>query len=334
MKKSNRNVFTSIHEYVYKRKKLRLWLTGMAFLAPNVLGFLVFVFIPILISFGLAFCEWDILTPAKFVGLKNFSDILTRGEFWEYLYNTFYFMLSIPIGMAISLALALALNQKMRGVVLFRTIYFLPVVCTIIASAIVWRWIYNPDYGLINGFIRSLRIPVVVMGTDNFVMQFIYDAITSWNSWVSNPPTWLTSTTWSKPAIIIMQVWHSAGYNMLLYLAALQSIPAALYEAAEIDGANERAKFWYITLPSLSFVNFFIIIMGIIGGFQAFGVQYVMTGGGPAGSTTTIVYYIYNNAFQWFKMGYASAIAWILFVLMLGATLLQWRMGKGYANAE
>jgi multiple sugar transport system permease protein len=145
---------------------------------------------------------------------------------------------------------------------------------------------------------------------------------------VLNPPQWLASTFWAKPALIFMGMWGGAGYNMLLYLAALQGIPEDLYEAARIDGANRWQQFLHITFPMLSFVNFFIVIMSIIGGFQAFGVQYVMTGGGPAGSTTTIVYYIYNNAFQWFKMGYASAIAWVLFAMMFVFTLLNWKVGQ------
>ncbi len=191
------------------------------------------------------------------------------------------------------------MNNKVKGIVFFRTIYFLPVISSMVAVALLWRWIYNPDFGLLNSFLRMLGI--------------------------KNPPQWLSSTVWAKPAIMIMWIWKGAGYNMLLYLAALQGIPYQLYEASSIDGANGWQKFWHITFPMLSPTNFFIVIMGIIGGFQAFGEIYVMTGGGPAGSTTTIVYYIYNNAFQWFKMGYASAIAWFLFLIILIATLLQWK---------
>lgn len=277
-------------------------LTGYAFLAPNMLGFLAFTLIPITVSFGLAFVNWDILTPAKFAGLTNFTRLLKDRDFWYYLYNTFFFMLAIPIGMAVSLAMAITLNQKLKGIVFFRTIYFIPVISSMIACALVWRWIYNPDFGMLNVFL-------------------------SWMG-VKNPPQWLASTFWAKPALIIMGVWQHAGYTMLLYLAALQGIPNELYEAANIDGATKWQQFCHITWPMLSFVNFFIVIMGVIGGFQAFGVQYVMTKGGPAGSTTTIVYYIYNNAFQWFKMGYASAIAWVLFAIMFGFTLLQWKLGK------
>ncbi len=274
-------------------------LTGYAFLAPNITGFLIFTLFPVLASLLLAFSKWDILTPIKFVGIKNFVTLITDSLFWKYFFNTLFFMLGIPIGMAVSLILALLVNQKLKGMVIFRTIYFLPVISSMVAIALLWRWIYNPDFGLLNSFLRMIGI--------------------------KNPPQWLSSTAWAKPAIMIMWIWKGAGYNMLLYLAGLQGIPPQLYEAAEIDGANGWQKFWNITWPMLGPTNFFIVIMGVIGGFQAFGEIYVMTGGGPAGATTTIVYYIYNNAFQWFKMGYASAISWFLFLLIFTVTLFQWK---------
>jgi len=276
-------------------------LMGYGFLLPNIIGFLVFTIIPVGVSFLLAFVDWDTLTPPKFVGLANFINLINDRDFWYYLLNTFYFMLGIPLGMAASLAMAMLLNQKLKGIVVFRTIYFLPVISSMVAIALIWRWIYNPDFGLLNAFLREIG--------------------------VRNPPQWLTSTFWAKPALIFMGLW-GAGYGMLLYLAALQGIPEDLYEAARIDGATKWQQFVHITFPMLSFVNFFMIIMAIIGGFQAFGQQYVMTAGGPAGSTTTIVYYIYNNAFQWFKMGYASAIAWVLFGMMFVFTLLNWKLGQ------
>ncbi len=274
-------------------------INGYLFLLPNISGFLSFTFVPILFSFGLSFTQWEILTPPRFVGIENFIALMKDHYFWFYFKNTLIFMLEVPIGMAVSLGLALAMNQQLKGIVIFRTIYFLPVVSNLVAVAMVWRWIYNPDFGLLNAFLKSIGI--------------------------LHPPNWLSSPAWAKPAIIIMDVWKGAGYNMLLYLAALQGIPQTLYEAAEVDGANSWHKFWYITLPMLAPTNFFIFVMGIIGGFQAFGAQYVMTQGGPAGSTTTIVYYIFLNAFQWFKMGYASAIAWFLFLLMFLVTVLQFR---------
>lgn len=282
-----------------RKKTQRNLIMGLGFLTPNIIGFMIFTFLPVLTSLVLAFCQWDILTPMKFVGFRNFIELFKDADFWYYLYNTFFFMLGIPVGMMTSLAMAMALNRKLRGIVFYRTIYFMPVVSSMVACALIWKWIYNPDFGLLNAFLRYLNVP--------------------------NPPQWLSSTFWAKPALMFMGIWNGAGYNMLLYLAALQGISEELYEAASIDGASWWQRFSNITWPMLSFVNFFIIIMSIIGGFQAFGVQYIMTGGGPAGSTTTIVYYIYNNAFQWFKMGYASSISWFLFLMMLIATLVQWK---------
>ncbi len=283
-----------------KRKKLVTdLLTGGAFLAPNIIGFLSFTLLPVFASFMLSFCQWDILTPAKFAGISNFSKLMTDPLFWKYFYNTIFFMLSIPIGMAVSLCLAMLINKPLKGITFFRTVYFLPVVSSMVAIALLWRWIYHPDFGLLNSFLRMFGF--------------------------TNPPQWLSSTTWAKPAIMIMGIWSGAGYNMLLYLAALQGVPRTYYEAAEIDGATPWQQFLNITWPLLSPTNFFIIIMSVIGGFQTFGQIYVMTSGGPAGSTTTIVYYIFNNAFVWGSMGYAAAISWFLFAIIFIATLFQWR---------
>lgn len=282
-----------------RNKTISNILSGAAFLAPNITGFLTFTLIPVFASFMLSFCQWDILSPAKFAGISNFTKLLTDPLFWKYFYNTIFFMLGIPVGMAVSLGLALLIALPLKGITFFRTVYFLPVISSMVAIALLWRWIYHPDFGLLNSFLRSLGI--------------------------IDPPQWLSSTTWAKPAIMIMGIWQGAGYNMLLYLAALQGIPKTYYEAAEIDGASKPQQFVNITWPLLSPTNFFIIIMSIIGGFQTFGSIYVMTGGGPAGSTTTIVYYIFNNAFVWSNMGYAAAISWFLFAIIFIATLLQWR---------
>jgi multiple sugar transport system permease protein len=294
--------------------KFKKSLTGYLFLLPNISGFMLFTFIPIIVSLVLCFTDWDIISSAKFVGIDNFIQLLGFHKeigigwvandpiFWKCLGNTLFFMLGIPIGMCFSLLLALAMNQKLKGIVIFRTIYFMPVISSIIAIAILWRWIYNPDFGLINGFMGKVGI---------------------------TGPNWLSDTFWAKPAIMIMSLWKGAGYSMLLYLAGLQGIAEDYYEASRIDGASKWQEFWYITFPLLAPVHFFLLIMGAIGGFQIFSEAYVMTGGGPAGVTTTIAYYIYNNAFQWFKMGYASAIAWVLFLMAFIVTIFQWKfIGK------
>lgn len=241
-------------------------------------------------------------TGIQFVGLDNFKRLFTRDrDFWRYFLNTLIFMLQIPLGMAFAIILALALNQKLKGISVFRTLYFLPYISNLVAVAMLWRWIYN-DQGLLNELLKGLG--------------------------VVNPPSWLGDGNWAKVAIIIMDVWKNVGYTMLVYLASLQQIPSFLYEAAEIDGANEIQKFAYVTWPMLAPTNFFIIIIGVINGFQAFGSQYVLTGGGPAGATKTIVYYIYNNAFQWFQMGYAAALSVFLFFVMMIFTIIQWKMSQ------
>ncbi|MCS7299086.1 MAG: sugar ABC transporter permease [Spirochaetia bacterium] len=241
-------------------------------------------------------------TGIQFVGLDNFRTLFTKDrDFWRYFLNTLIFMLQIPLGMAFAIILALALNQKLKGITFFRTLYFLPYISNLVAVAMLWRWIYN-DQGLLNELLKSIG--------------------------VINPPSWLGDGNWAKVAIIVMDVWKNVGYTMLVYLASLQQIPSFLYEAADIDGANEVQKFAYITWPMLAPTNFFIIIIGVINGFQAFGSQYVLTGGGPAGATKTIVYYIYNNAFQWFQMGYAATLSVFLFIVMMIFTIIQWRMGR------
>lgn len=292
---------------------------GYVFLLPNFLGFLVFTSIPVIASLGLSFVDWDILTPPRYVGFANFVNLLgfhreygqlvaNDQEFWKCLYNTVFLMLGIPLNVIGALIVALVMNQKLRGIVLFRTVYFLPSVCSGVALLLLWRWIYNSDYGLLNAFLTR--------AFDLFHLNI-------------QPPNWLSDPRWAKPALILMGFWGAiGGTNMILYLAALQGVPLELYEAAEIDGANGWRKFWAVTMPYLSPTTFFISIMSVIGGFQGgFMAANVMTQGGPAGATTTLEYYIYNNAYVWFKMGYASSIAWVLFLIVFAVTLINWRFG-------
>ncbi len=283
---------------------------------PNFLGFMIFTLLPILASFGLAFMDWDLITAPHFVGLKNFIQLLgfhTEGgrlaandpDFWKFLGNTGFLMLGIPLNMAASLILAMIMNKKLRGIVVFRTIYFLPSICAGVAIFMLWQWIYNPDFGLLNTILRKISGGLIT------------------------GPHWLTSPAWAKPALILMGVWtEMGGYNMILYLAGLQGIPRELYEAADIDGASSWQKFWHITWPMLTPTTFFIFVMSMIGGFQGgFQQAYIMTGGGPAGSTTTIEYYIFNNVYVWQHMGYAAAIAWVLFAMIFVVNLATWRFG-------
>ncbi len=298
------------------KNSFREAVAGYLFVLPNFTGFLIFTSLPVLASLGLAFVDWDLITKPHWAGFKNFSQLLgfhremgslmpNDPDFWKFMGNTGFLMLGIPLNMAASLALALVMNKKLKGIVLFRTVYFLPSICSGVAIYMLWQWIYNPDFGLLNTMISKLSGGSI------------------------QGPHWLTSTRWAKPALILMGVWtEMGGYNMILYLAGLQGIPRDLYEAAQMDGANSWQKFWHITWPMLTPTTFFIFVMSMIGGFQGgFQQAYIMTGGGPAGATTTIEYYIFNNVYVWQHMGYAAAIAWILFALIFVVNIATWRFG-------
>jgi multiple sugar transport system permease protein len=295
-------------------------LAGYLFLMPNFLGFLVFTSIPVVASFFLAFTKYNTLNgEITFVWFSNFLKLFSDPQLLYYCYNTLYLMLAIPISIFGSLFLALMLNRKLKGIVFYRTCYFLPTISSGVAIYVLWRWIYNSDFGLFNTVIRNFGDLIHV----NF--QGI---------------PWLTDPRWAKPALIIMGVWQTVGgHNMLLYLAALQGVPRSLYEASDIDGANEWQKFWNITWPMISPTTFFIFIMSVIGGFQSgFDSAYIMTGGGPYtrifnndvpfGATKTIMFYIYDNAFGTIKdMGYAAALSWVLFLVIFLLTRVMWKTG-------
>jgi len=273
-------------------------------LAPNLIGFLVFMLFPMVASFGLSFVQWDLLTPAKWYGLGNYRDLIADPTFRKVLWNTIYYTIgSVPIGIVISFLLALALNQKIPFVKAYRAIYFLPVITSMVAVGIVWTWLYNPEFGLFNYLLGLIGI---------------------------QGPTWLSSVTWAMPAVIIVSIWKNLGFNMVLFLAGLQGIPDVYYEAAEIDGASWLQQMWYVTIPLISPTTLFVVIMSVIGSFQAFDLIYVMTRGGPARSTSVLVHYLYQCAFEYFKMGYASAMAYVLFFLVFGVTLLQLRSSKSW----
>ena len=273
---------------------------GYLFLLPNILGFLVFTLGPVLASLYISLTEWNAITAPEFVGLAHYGRLVFKDEtFRKVLVNTVYFTgVSVPVSAVISLALAILLNQKLRGLLIYRTVYFLPVVSSMVAVALVWQWLYNPEFGLINEFLWSIGLPA---------------------------PKWLASSAWAMPAVIIMSVWKGLGYNMIIFLAGLQDIPVFLYEASELDGANSWQKFRHVTLPMLSPTTFFVVVMSIIASFQVFDQVYVMTRGGPARATSVIVHYLYQNAFQYFEMGYASAMAYVLFVIVFILTLIQVR---------
>ena len=272
--------------------------TGIICLAPSLLVIAFFVVFPIIFSLYLSFHEWAILTPDKpFVGLSNFERMFSNAEFWQALKNTFVYTVGVvPVGAAASLALALLLNRTILGAGFFRTAFFLPVITSTIAIAVVWLWVYDDNNGLLNLILRGLGF---------------------------QPVRWLTSSKTALLSVIIMNVWRNSGYHMVIFLAGLQSIPETLYEAATIDGVNTFQRFRYITWPLLVPTTVFVLITNTIFTFQVFGPIYVMTGGGPARSTSVIVYYLYQRAFEFQEMGYASAVAWIIFIILIGLTLFQ-----------
>ncbi|TYP78215.1 carbohydrate ABC transporter permease [Paenibacillus methanolicus] len=289
------------------RRKEMLW--SLAFVAPPVLGFLIFGLAPLLTSFGLSFMSWDMMTPAKFVGADNFVKMAEDEKFYKALYNTFYLLLGIPLGMIVALVLAMMMNRPLKGISIFRTIYYIPVVSPIIAISLLWQWLLNYDYGIINEFI--------------------------WRIFGVQGPNWLGDPNWVKPSFLMLGLWGGVGGTMVLYLAGLQGISSTYYEAAEVDGASRWHQFRHITLPLLSPIHFFVVVMGIIGTFQAFSQMYILTpDGGPEYSGGTIVFYIFQEAFKYFNMGYASAVAWVLGILIFIVTLIQFRFSKRWVYQD
>ena len=280
---------------------------GYLFILPWLVGFLIFTFGPLVASIFLSLSKWDIFSEPEFIGMANYAKMFGDPLFKKSLWNTFYYTIfSIPLGMAGGLSLALLLNQKVKGLPIFRTLFYLPSVTSGVAVALLWKWIFNPEFGIANAILGWFGLPAL---------------------------QWLSSPNWAMPALIIMSLWGVGG-GMLIYLAGLQGIPGQLYEAAELDGAGTWSGFVNITLPMLSPTLFFQLITGIIGSFQIFTQAFVMTNGGPVNATLFYVLYLYRNAFQWWKMGYASALAWFLFIIILLLTLLQFKLSKRWVNYD
>lgn len=293
----------------WQRLRRRYDLDGYLFLAPDLVGTLLFAVAPVFAALGLGFFAWDVLTAPRFVGLANYQTLANDEVFREVLRNTTVFVLgSVPVRTILALLLAIALNQGIRGVAIFRGAFFLPTITSAVAAAVVWRWIYEPNFGLLNSALYALG--------------------------VAHPPNWLSSPIWAMPALIILSVWQGIGFQMVIFLAGLQAIPAHLYEAAAIDGANAWTRFRHITLPLISPTTFFVVVISIIGSYQVFDQAFILTEGGPGYATTTLVTYIYTYAFQFFKMGYASAIAWILFLIVLTLTLIQFALQRRWVHYD
>ncbi len=280
-----------------------------AFLMPNLLGFLFFIGVPIVASLGISFTKWDLLSKPEWVGFDNYIALMSDRDFWAALGHTFYFIGGyLPLVIIGALAIALILNQKIKGRTFFRAAYFVPVITSWVAVSLIWKWLFNPVYGLVN-----------------YVL-----------SWVGiTGPAWLQDPSWAMPAVILTSAWKDLGFVMVIYLAGLQGISPSYYEAADIDGATPWQKFCHITLPLLSSTTFFVTVISLINSFQVFDQIMIMTEGGPAGSTSVIVEQIYNHAFRYFEMGYASAISWILFLIIFIVTIIQiWFQKRMVSNGN
>jgi multiple sugar transport system permease protein len=291
------------------RQRTAAW----GFLAPALVLIGVFFFVPVLAGLVLSFTDFDVYaigspSTVRFMGLENYRLVLTDPEFWRALRNTLYFVVvGGPLSVLASLGAALLVNAKVaRFKGFFRTVYFTPVVTTMVAVAIVFRYLLHPHYGLVNLVLSGLHI---------------------------GPIDWLGDPHWSMPAIVLLAVWKNFGYNMLIFIAGLQAVPEELYEAAELDGAGGLARFVHVTVPSLAPTFLFVGVLTMIGQFQIFAEPYVMTQGGPLRSTVSVVMLMYEQGFRWWRMGYASAIAFVLFVIMLAATLVQMRLQGGRRSA-
>ena len=277
---------------------------GLMFILPSLLGCFLFILIPIIASFSLSFTNWNLLSKPVFIGVFNYKELLTSSIFWQIMFNTIIFgMATTVLGTLIPLVLASILNNKVRGTELFKTIYFLPFITPMIVIAMVWEWIFNPTTGLLN-YILKTNI-----------------------EWLQNPKT-------AMIAIIIVSVWKLIGYNLVIFLSGFAAISNTLYEAAKIDGATEYKIFKNITVPLLSPTIFFVLLITTISSFQVFDLIYLMTQGGPENSTNVLVYWLYRNAFEYFNVGKASAIAYILLIFIVILTSLQWKTRKLWVMNE
>lgn len=286
------------HRLTLKQKEA---LTGWAFISPALIGFSIFTFGAIIHSFYLSLTEYNLLSPPKFIGFRNYIRAFTEDEyFYQYFGNTIYFVITlVPIVLVTSLLLALLIHKKTGHLTnAYRVALFLPSITSTVAISMVWIWILNPDIGLLNNFLCAIGF--------------------------QTPPMWLADPAWSKPALVIMRVWQMSGYYMIMFMAGLQNIPESLYEAASVDGATPIQQFFKITVPQLANITFVVMILLVLEAFKMFESIFIMTEGGPLGSTSTIMYYIYEKGFSDYEMGYASTLAWIFFAVIMVVTLIQY----------
>ncbi len=294
-------VHAPVRRHVLSRRRA---VAGYLYISPFLLGFLIFTAVPVLASLYLSLTSYQILDAPRFIGIENYRQALFKDKiFREALFNSTYFaVIGVPLGLAGSLLCAVLLNQPIKGRAIFRTLYFLPSITPVVATTLLWMWILNPDFGLMNYSLSLVNIP---------------------------GPKWLGSTEWSKPALILMHLWGSMGGGaMIIFLAGLQGIPEELYESAAIDGAKGFQRFWHITIPMLSPTIFLNLVLGLIGALKVFTTAFVATDGGPGYSTLFYILYLFNNAFKFLEMGFASALAWIFTVLVLALTYAQVRLSR------
>lgn len=278
---------------------------GYLFILPSLIHLFVFLLIPLVFSLYLSFTDWrgTNFYNAPFIGFDNYEFMMGDRRWWNAVGNSAYYtILAVPLGMIISLGIALVMNQKLRGVYIFRTLFFMPVISSWVAVSVIWITLLDPQAGIVNYVLQAIGLPEI--------------------NWLGDPAS-------AMPSLVLITIWKGAGFNMVIWLAGLQAIPQELYEAAAIDGANSWQSFWRVTLPLLKPTSFFLAITGVIGSFQVFSSVYVITGGGPRGSTDVAVHRIYLRAFESFDMGYAAALAWVLFIIIFFFTLLQvWYMRR------
>jgi multiple sugar transport system permease protein len=302
--------FRSLPQRWQRNRRSLLWSErrdALIFILPWLLGFIAFTAGPMLASLYISFTRWEIVTPSVWVGLAQYTRMFNDDRFWLSLWNTSYYVfIGVPLHLFLALLAAMAVNQELRGIRFFRTAYYVPSLTPVVANSILWIWIFHPEWGLANGLLRWIGF------------EGLY---------------WLQDPRLAKPAFIIMSFWTIGG-QMIILLAGLKGIPATLYEAADMDGANLWQRFWNITLPLLTPALFFNLIIAIIGAFQVFTQAYIMTEGGPNYATLFYLLYLYRMAFENFRMGYASAMAWVLFLIVLLFTLIQFRLSDRWVFYE
>ncbi len=285
-----------------RHRRLGGWLEALPYLMPLLIGLIVFTIGPIFAALFLSFTDWDLLTPPEWIGLGNYRDLFTRPVFWTILGNTLYYtVLYVPAAVVLPLLVAVMLNRPLRGIILYRGVYFLPVITSTVAIALVWMLLYQPQFGVLNYVLKQFGI---------------------------TGPDWLADERWAMPALVIMSVWKGLGFNMVIYLAGLQGISEQYYEAAMIEGANAWHRLRFITIPLISPTTYFVLIISIISSLQVFEQTYILTKGGPGYATLTLSYYIYQNAFQFQHMGFSAATAYVLFVMIMLVTLVQFLLQR------